>query len=115
MTNESGPTRPSEPDITTVRIAQEIPIIFIDGVHSHSFAFGVSKLLLSRWDPTPGGGLNKETVVVQIVMPTENFVKSVAFLEHRLRFMIQSKAITQEQVDEARKFWADQEPGNVAR
>jgi hypothetical protein len=110
MTNSAQP-------ITTVRIAQETPVIFIDTIHSHSFAFGISKLLLSRWDPAHDGvSPPTQAIVAQIVMPTENLIRSIAFLEHRLKLMVESNAITQAQIDQARKLFDDQadKPGNAA-
>lgn len=39
--------------IPTVKIAQETPVVFADGIASQSFAFGVTKLIFSRFDPNP--------------------------------------------------------------
>ncbi|MBI5264606.1 MAG: hypothetical protein HY852_22660 [Bradyrhizobium sp.] len=101
-------TDSSKQDIPTVRIAPEIPVIFADAISSQSFGFGAVKMYLSRWDPDPTlVGPNKEAIVCQLVMPVENFVRSVAFLEHRLNQMVALGGISQALADDARKFWTE--------
>jgi hypothetical protein len=104
--SESGTSGGETPAVPIVRIAQEIPVIFVDGVSSQSYAFGVTKLYFSRFDPDPAAvGGSKETHVMQIVMPTENFVSTFAFLEHRLKNMIETGAVKEDQLEAARNYW----------
>jgi hypothetical protein len=94
------------PGIPSVRIVQDVPVIFCDGVASQSYGFGVTKMYLSRFDPDPAArNRPTETMVMQLVMPTDAFVMTVAFLEHRLKNMIAEKAVSQDQVDKARDYW----------
>lgn len=95
-------------EIPSVRIVQDVPIIFIDTIGSQSFGFGVTKMYLHRYDPDPTlVGPSKDVVIAQVVMPTENFVRTVAFLNFRLMQMLQFGAVTQAQIDEANQFWRD--------
>ncbi len=48
---------------------------------------------------------------MQVVMPVENFVMSVAFLEHRLKMMIDQGAISKTLVDHAREYWVKNPTG----
>jgi hypothetical protein len=94
--------------IPSVKIIQDVPIVFADGIQSQSYGFGVAKMYLNRYDPDPRAReAPTEVVVAQVVMPIHNFIMSVALLEHRLKMMVADKAITQEQVDSARKYWID--------
>jgi hypothetical protein len=113
MTEPAQPPSPAPPaPIPTVKVTQDIPVVFADTIASQSFGFGVTKMYLSRYDPDPGlVGPPKEMFVLQLVMPTENFVRTVAFLEHRLKQMVEIGAVTQALVDESRKFWRDQPTG----
>jgi hypothetical protein len=96
------------PTIPSVRVLDDVPVIFSDGVLSHSFAFGISKFFLYRTDNDPGlTAPPKEVVTAQIIMPTENFIRMVAFFEHRLKLMVASSEISQAKIDAARQFWVD--------
>jgi hypothetical protein len=97
-------------EIPSIKVVQDIPVIFADGVLSQAFGPNISKFYLSRTDsaPQPGPGAeNKIAPLVQIVMPTEGFILMVAFFEMRLKMMVDSNNITQEMIDKARKFYAD--------
>jgi hypothetical protein len=114
MSNVEGAQAAATPvtSIQSVRIVQEVPLIFADGVMSQSYGSGVSKFYLSRFDPDPRArAAPQEVVVLQVAMPIQNFVMSVAFLEHRLKTMVAENAVTQEQVDRARQYWIDNPTG----
>ncbi|SRR6266496_1089086 len=99
---------PPPPAIPIVRIAREIPVIFSDGVKSQAFGSGISKFYLLRFDPDPEVQTPaRETIIAQITMPSDAFVKMVAFFEHRLKIMVAEKAVTQESIDAARQFWIE--------
>lgn len=94
--------------IPTVRIAQETPVIFADGVMSHSYAYGVSKIYLVRSDVDPSvSGPGQDVIAAQFIMPTDGFVRMTAFFEHRIKVMVEAGALKQEAVDKARQFWID--------
>jgi hypothetical protein len=87
--------------IANVRIIQDVPVIFSDGVVSHFFGPGVSKFYLGRFDPDPDAkGPPNLANVLQVVMTTEGFAQMVMFLQHRLQIMIRDGMITQERLDE---------------
>jgi hypothetical protein len=87
-----------------VRIVQDIPVLYADGVTSHYYAYGIAKFYLSRIDPDPAAkGTPRLVNIVQVVMPADGFAQMVLFLEKRLQTMITEKIITQEQVDQIRK------------
>jgi hypothetical protein len=90
-----------------VRIAPETQVIFADGIASHAWTPNLSKFYLVRYDSDPlaQAASNTQTFVAQIVMPNDGFVMSFAFLEHRLKMMLEGGAITKESVDKAREFW----------
>ncbi len=96
-------------EVQTVRILQDVPVIFVDGVVSQSFAPGVVKFYFSRVDSDPflrpEGARN--VVNLQVVMPTDSFVRMVAFFEHRLKMMAGSNDVSQATIDAARQFWID--------
>jgi hypothetical protein len=95
-------------EIPSVRIVQDVPVVFADAIGSQSFGFGVVKMYLTRFDPDPGlVGPSKEVTVCQVVMPLENFVRTVAFLEFRLNQMVQLGAVNSTIVEEARKVWRE--------
>jgi hypothetical protein len=98
--------------ISTVRIAQPIPVLFADGVTSQSYGPGIAKFYFSRIDPDPlVSGPTKVEQILQIVMPAEAFVTMTAFFEQRLKMMVASKIISQESVDNARQFWVEHPTG----
>jgi hypothetical protein len=86
--------------VAAVKIVPDIPVIFADGAMSQAFGPGISKFYLYRTDFDPLlAEPNKNTPIVQIVMPAEGFAALVHFLQHRLRMMVEGKAISQEAVD----------------
>jgi hypothetical protein len=90
--------------VADVRIVQEIPVIFIDGVASHFFGLGTSKFYLGRFDPDPNAkAVPKLVNILQVVMTTDGFAHLVTFLEHRLQVIVKEGAITQQRVDEIRQ------------
>jgi hypothetical protein len=97
-------------EIPSVKVVQDLPLIFADGVLSQAWGANLSKFYLSRIDSDPQPGLgpgNKVVPLVQIVMPIDGFVQMVAFFEMRLRMMVNNKVITQDMIDKARQLYAD--------
>jgi hypothetical protein len=91
----------------TVRIAQEIPVVFADQVTNHVMGPGVIKCYFNRIDPAPGDPNQYSNVqVLQLIMPASGFVDMVAFFEHRLRLMVAANHVSQERVDERREFYS---------
>jgi hypothetical protein len=83
-----------------VRVVPDIPVIFSDGVMSHSFVQGVAKFYLYRTDSSPNVVDGMQNVpVVQVIMSAQGFAGMLHFFQHRLRLMIQEGAISQEMVD----------------
>jgi hypothetical protein len=97
------------PTIPEVRVISEIPVIFADGVMSHSFISGVSKFYLYRTDASPNVSEGSKNIpVAQIVMPAQGFAGMVHFFEHRLQLMVGEGAITQATVDKIKEtIYAD--------
>jgi hypothetical protein len=92
-------------DIPVVRVIGDIPVIFTDGVSSHSHAPGIAKYYLYRVDSDPFAiGNDKNVVVAQVVMQAEGFAKMVAFLNHRLSLMVKDGAVSKAAVDAAMSF-----------
>ena len=105
-----GGVEKSQPQVVTpntnVKIVQETPVIFADGIASHAWTQNLSKFYLVRYDSDPlAQSLNTQTFVAQIVMPNDGFVMAFAFLEHRLKVMLDGGSITKESLDKARQFW----------
>jgi hypothetical protein len=87
-----------------VRIVQDIPVVFADGVMSQSYIEGVSKFYLYRTDAAPivtDGARN--VPVVQVVMSAHGFAGMIHFFEHRLKMMIADGAISQASVDKIKE------------
>jgi hypothetical protein len=93
--------------IQTVKVVQDCPVLFADGVISQWYSpGGVSKFYLARLDPNPQAvGDPKEVPVLQVVMPTDGFVAMVAFLESRIRAMMRAGVVSEEQLAKAREKW----------
>jgi hypothetical protein len=106
-TPQPAPTVENVPaPITTIKVAQDIPVIFADGVTSQSFGPGISKFYVHRVDSDPHLLTpNKVINMLQVVVPAEGFIKMTAFFEHRLRIMVANNIVSQEAVDQARDFW----------
>ena len=108
-----GGVEESQPQVvassTNVKIVQETPVIFADGIASHAWTQNLSKFYLVRFNSDPlAKSLNTtETFVAQIVMPNDGLVMAFAFLEHRLKVMLDSGSITKESLDKARQFWVN--------
>jgi hypothetical protein len=89
-----------------VKTVQDIPVIFADGIMSQAWTQNLSKFYLVRYDSDPlAQSGNSQKIVAQIVMPNDGFVMAFAFLEHRLKTMIESGAITHESLEKSRQFW----------
>jgi hypothetical protein len=88
-------------DIQAVRIIHDIPVIFSDGVMSHSYITGVSKFYLYRTDSAPNVADGARNVpVVQVIMSAQGFAGMLHFFQHRLKLMIRDGAISQELVND---------------
>jgi hypothetical protein len=105
---EITPQAPGVAPTANVRITPEIPVIFADNIASHAWTPNLSKFYFVRIDSDPfATSPNTQNFVAQIVMPNDGFVRMVAFLEHRLKMMVDSQAVAQDAVDEARRFWVE--------
>jgi hypothetical protein len=115
MANE--PKLASHVEATSVRIVQDPPVVFTDGVATHAHSRMISKLYLYRTDPDPKAEEMPGTAVhvLQLVMSHEALLESVAFLEHRIRVMLKDGTITQEQVDLARAAWPSERSDTNAK
>lgn len=92
--------QPTPAAIPVVKVVGDIPVIFTDGVSSHSYAPGIAKYYLFRVDSDPLAlGNDKTVTVAQIIMQAEGFAKMVAFLNHRLKLMVRDGAISKEATD----------------
>lgn len=103
-----GPTQQPEAvaAISSVRVVQDTPVVFADGVTSQSSGVGFSKFFFHRWDPDPEAkGPGKATQVLQMVMPTDGFLSMVMFFEHRIKIMVKEGSISQADVDKKRAFY----------
>jgi hypothetical protein len=90
--------------IQTVRVVGDIPVVFSDGVMSHSYIRGVSKYYLYRTDSSPDVSDGpKNIVVAQVVMSATGFAGMLHFFQHRLKLMIDDGAISQAEVDQINK------------
>ena len=104
--NSPSPAQTSGP--ASVRIVTDIPIVYADGIVNHVVGPGVCKFYLYRSDADPKDPKEySQATVVQVVMPVGGFVEMAAFFEHRLRVMVKNKAVTQEYIEERRKFYAN--------
>jgi hypothetical protein len=103
-TEPTSSTPTLESPIPSVRTVADIPVIFADGVISHSYIAGVSKFYLYRTDTSPNVSEGaKNTVVAQIIMSAQGFAQMLHFFEHRLDIMLKDKAISQEAVDKIKE------------
>src|SRR5262245_9442289 len=90
--------------IPNVKIVQDIPVVFADGVMSQSYIAGIAKFYFYRTDSSPDlSGPNVNHPVVQVVMPAQGFAQMLHFFQHRLKTMIAEGAISQEVVDTINK------------
>jgi hypothetical protein len=88
-----------------VKIVQDLPLIFADGVTSHYYATGITKFYLSRLDPDPhASGPPKLINLAQIVMTADGFAQMVTFFQRRLEIMIKENIFTPEQVADIRRL-----------
>ena len=85
----------------TVKVVQDVPVLFADGVMSQAYAPGVSKFYLYRTDSAPDVTSHpaQNIPVLQVVMPARGFAALVHFFQHRLKLMIDEGAITKAEVD----------------
>lgn len=97
----SAATEPAPPpEVPAVRIVVDIPIVFADGVISHSYAPGIAKFFLYRNNSDPFVSVpNKNVIVAQVVMQAEGFAKAVHFFNHRLKLMVRDGSISQEAME----------------
>ncbi len=100
-------------DYTAGRPAEEFisgtfPTIYADGVSSISATPPLMKMFLFRTDPNVfGRGGAVVNPFVQLVMPVEGFIHTVAFFSWQIEKFIEDKVITQEQFDQAKKAITD--------
>lgn len=92
---------------TTVKVVQDIPVVFADGVLQHVTSPNVSKFYLHRSDVNPKDPNSFSNFpVIQVIMPNTGFADMVAFLEHRLKVMLHRGDISQAVIDERRDFYS---------
>jgi hypothetical protein len=95
----------AEPPI--VKVVQDIPVVFVDGVTQHITAPGISKFYLYRSDANPKDPTSfSNLAVIQVIMPAIGFADMVAFFEHRLKVMVQRGDLSQAVVDERRDSYS---------
>jgi hypothetical protein len=100
MSNGEGPQPAAPAGIPTVKIAQDVPVVFTDGVMSHAHGPGIAKFYLYRADPSPDAlEPAKNIPIAQLIMTARGFAAMLHFLEHRLKIMIADGAISQAEVD----------------
>ena len=100
--------------IQAVRIVQDIPVVFADGVMSQSYIHGVSKFYLGRTDSSADDTRGPQNVpVVQIVMSAQGFAGMLHFFQHRLKMMIRDGAISQDTVDQINSVVYDEPPSKA--
>jgi hypothetical protein len=105
-TSESGPPPQVAVPVNNIKVLADIPVVFADAVASQAWTANLSKFYFSRTDSDPRAQApNTEVYVAQIVMPNNGFVMAVAFLEHRMKMMVEAGVISQELVDKSREFW----------
>jgi len=89
--------------IPAVKVVQDVPVIYADGIASHANSPKISKFYFFRIDPDPNGASpGKPTFVSQVVMPMDGFLQMWAFIEHRLKLMIKAGAISKADIGAAR-------------
>ena len=102
MSDQAGGSTPAP--IPAVKVVQDIPVLFADGVSSQSYGIGFSKFFLYRWDPDPfAKGTGTPVPILQVAMPTDGFVAMWLFFEQRIRMMVKEGALTQEDIDQKRQ------------
>jgi hypothetical protein len=114
VTEQTAPSAPAS--IPTVRVVQDIPVVFADGVMSQAYGQGIAKFYLYRTDASPNASeLPKNVPFLQVVMPAHGFAVMLHFFEHRLKLMINDQTISQEAVDEIKKtVYSAPQPANVS-
>jgi hypothetical protein len=99
--------------VQAVKLIQDIPVIFADGVISQSYIPGISKFYLYRTDIGPDVDASqppRNVPVVQVVMSARGFAGMLHFFHHRLKIMIRDGAISQDMVDSINSFVYDEPP-----
>lgn len=105
-TNASTLQRAAADVVPSVKVVQDIPAIFVDGVTNHVTAPGISKFYLYRSDVNPNDPNSFSfSNIVQVVMPATGFADMVAFFEHRLKVMVKRGDLSQTVIDERRDLY----------
>lgn len=103
--------------MTTIRIGDELggrpntefppstmPTAYAEGASSYIRGEGVVKFYLYRTDSNMfGRGGYVSNPFVQVVMPNEGFVRTVALFQRAVNSLIQSGHITQAQIDDMQR------------
>jgi hypothetical protein len=92
--------------VSLVKVVQDIPAIFVDGVMNHVTAPGISKFYLYRSDINPKDPNSfSNSNIIQVIMPATGFADMVAFFEHRLKVMVKRGDLSEAVVDARRDFY----------
>lgn len=90
-----------------------IPTVFADGVSNFQPAPETGRFYLVRFDPAVNGKPESAVhAVAQVVMPLSAFVQTTIFFENMLRIAVADGHVTQADVDDVRKRFA--EAGNAS-
>ena len=107
MPEEEKAISPDMPDLQFIPASgfppEGIPTVFIDGIVNLLPAANVVRFYLFRTDPEIRETKPKQrnAIVAQVIMPTEAFVASVAFLHASLDRLVAQGVVRKEYVDSA--------------
>ena len=115
-TNKDGPeitqNQISQQQVPSIRALEGVPVIYADGIFNQVRALGVSKMHFFRDDAVLGDVSSYTKVeVLQLIIPAVGFTEMVAFLEHRLKLMIEKGQASQQDYDTRKKFYETQRVG----
>jgi hypothetical protein len=82
---------------------EEFPVVFVDRMWSLVNSSHIAKMYFTRIDPAfAGTGRTRANPVIQLVMPVDSVADMLAFLEVQVRSIIESGALTEERLAQAR-------------
>jgi hypothetical protein len=91
---------------------QNLPVLYLEGIHNISVTENVVKMYVFRDNPAVSGqSLNsRRQPVMQIIMPIDEFLRTVIFLERVLSNFQDNNVVSRQKVDELRNL---QQEGSV--
>jgi hypothetical protein len=93
--------------LALVKLVNDVPVIFVDGVMQQSTGPGTARFFLYRIDADPlDPSKFRNTPVIQIVMPAVGFADMVAFFEHRILAMVKRGDLSEKVIEERRKHYS---------